>query len=206
MAEDLDELADCAVCFESFDETGDLVPRILPCSHTFCETCLKQLLKENAEKRERWPTGRTAAAICCPECRVKHPAPEVARSFPQNKYVLTHIRRKRLEESKQQQEQQLRHSAKKCPQHGKDMILFCRERGCGKAICSQCLLAKHRFHDVQEISETKIDSLVSKIDSLAQKVHSKRNEILAAKQEAEREKAICVKILRKQKSQGQSFS
>ena len=208
MAEDLDELADCAVCFESYEETGNLVPRILPCSHTFCETCVKQLLKENAEKRGRWPTGRTATAICCPECRVVHPAPDGIRSFPQNKYVLTHIRRKRFEESKrkqQQQQQQLqqrqqRHSAQKCPKHGKDMILFCRERGCNKTICPQCLLDEHRFHDVQELEDikdlTKSESLVSQIDSLAQKVHSKRNEILAAKQEAEREKAICIKILK----------
>ena len=195
MSDDLDELADCMVCFESYEEAGDLVPRILPCSHTLCETCVKHLLEENAEKRGKPPKGREAVVICCPECRVKHPAPEGTRSFPQNKYILTHIRRKRLD-----QQQQQRHQVKKCPKHGKDMILFCRDKSCSKTICPQCLLSEHKFHDVQIVDEqkdkAKCESLVSKIDSLSQKVYSKRNEILAAKQEAEREKVICVKALK----------
>ena len=196
MSDDLDELADCMVCFESYEEAGDLVPRILPCSHTLCETCMKHLLEENAEKRRKSPKGREAAAICCPECRVQHLAPEGTRSFPQNKYILAHIRRRRLD----QQQQQRRHQVKKCPKHGKDMILFCRDKSCSKTICPQCLLSEHKFHDVQIVDEqkdkAKCQSLVSKIDSLSQKVYSKRNEILAAKQEAEREKAICVKVLK----------
>ena len=199
MSDDLDELADCMVCFESYEEVGDLVPRILPCSHTLCETCVKHLLAENAQKRGKPPKGREAAAICCPECRVQHPAPEGTRSFPQNKYILAHIRQMRLDESKQQEQQQ-RNLVKTCPKHGKDMILFCRDKTCSKTICPQCLLSEHKFHDVHVVDEqkdmAKCESLVSKIDSLSQKVLSKRNEILAAKQEAEREKAICVKALK----------
>ena len=199
-----DDLDDCMICFESYEEAGDLVPRILPCSHTLCEACVKHLLEESTEKRRRSPKGRAAAAICCPECRVEHPAPEGTRSFPQNKFILSHIRRKRLDENKQ------RHPVKKCPKHNQDMILFCRDKTCNKTICPQCLLSEHRFHDVEVVDEQKdkaeLESLVSKIDSLSQRVHSKRNEILAAKQEADRKKAICVKALKDKKGQNQNFN
>ena len=80
------------------------------------------------------------------------------------------------------------------------MILFGRDKNCSKTICPQCLMSEHKFHDVQIFDEqkdkAKCECLASKIDSLSQKVYSKRNEILAAKQEAEREKVICVKALK----------
>ena len=35
----------CQICFEDFEESGDHVPRLLPCTHTLCEKCLKQLVQ-----------------------------------------------------------------------------------------------------------------------------------------------------------------
>ena len=54
----LDRLLSRQVCFNDFEENGDNVPRILPCSHTLCHTCLSQMIRQNK--------------IECPECREKH--------------------------------------------------------------------------------------------------------------------------------------
>ena len=78
----IDRLTNCSVCFEPYSETGDHVPRILPCLmclHTFCERCIAELLD-----------GDT---FHCPECKVPHPADNGADTFKLNKYVLSHIDR-----------------------------------------------------------------------------------------------------------------
>ena len=49
----LNELLECSVCLERLDETC----RVLPCQHTFCKRCLKELVSARKELR-------------CPECRI----------------------------------------------------------------------------------------------------------------------------------------
>merc|ERR1711916_325519 len=44
----------CALCLDVFTE-----PTMLPCSHTFCTDCLKNL-------------ARTSNSIACPSCRARH--------------------------------------------------------------------------------------------------------------------------------------
>ncbi len=74
-----DHSAECSVCFEEFEEIGDHVPRILPCSHTLCHNCIKVLLHGGLQ-------------IECPECKKQHPALDSEKSFPQNKYILENMR------------------------------------------------------------------------------------------------------------------
>ena len=81
MACETDDITQCPVCFEEYrEEAGDNVPRLLPCTHTVCEKCIAKLL---------WNKSLT-----CPECRVKHPAEKGARTFSQNKYIITYINRR----------------------------------------------------------------------------------------------------------------
>ena len=80
----LDFLLSCQVCFENFEPDGAHVPRLLPCTHTICHTCIGQLIQRNN--------------IECPECRENHEAKREEKSFPQNKYILTQIKRKSVEE------------------------------------------------------------------------------------------------------------
>ena len=35
------------VCFESYEETGDHLPRLLPCTHTLCHTCVSAMIHCN---------------------------------------------------------------------------------------------------------------------------------------------------------------
>jgi hypothetical protein len=51
----------CPICFDHYNDK-DKVPRILPCGHTFCQSCLMDL--------------RTSNILTCPTCR-KYFAPDV---------------------------------------------------------------------------------------------------------------------------------
>ena len=133
----LELLLSCQVCFEDFEEDGDHVPRLLPCTHTLCHTCIGQLIQEGT--------------IECPECREKHEAKVKEKSFPMNKYILTQINRK------SSQEQSTAYEFQKCEEHGKELNLFCKEPECGKSICRLC---HHKRHDVVDIEEQEKEVLI----------------------------------------------
>ena len=82
-----DQTPSCGICFEEYEEEGEKKPKLLPCSHTFCLQCLRQLSAHGTE-------------ITCPECRdvTRLPQGGVA-NFPTNRYVLEIIRITRRNDS-----------------------------------------------------------------------------------------------------------
>ena len=67
---------ECCICLEQFQLYGDKRPKLLPCTHTLCLQCLKQLSK-----------GRSR--IQCPECRMSHIVPKGnAKTFQTNRCML----------------------------------------------------------------------------------------------------------------------
>ena len=68
---------ECSVCFETYQNEGPKCPKLLPCSHTVCLSCLKRF------------TRYRHSQIKCPECqRLTSLPPEGAGAFPTNRYVL----------------------------------------------------------------------------------------------------------------------
>lgn len=60
-AEDVkDEFLLCGICTKEFDEEIH-TPRVLPCLHTFCQSCMKKILKGNL--------------MVCPFCKVEYALP-----------------------------------------------------------------------------------------------------------------------------------
>ena len=186
MSDSLDFLLACQICLEDFEETGDHVPRILPCSHTLCEKCLKQLIKPSNQGDK----------IECPECRKKHAVVGGVKTFPQNKYILTNIRRKyRTGNGK---------NIEKCPEHGKDFILFCKRPDCQKPICQACISKYHRGHDVVDIDEVKKEMkgiIQSKIRLAKEDLQRKRSKISSVKIETENKSETCISELTAQKDE-----
>ena len=143
------DLINCPVCFEEYRESGNNIPRILPCTHTVCQKCVEELL-QNKE-------------LQCPECRVKHPASKGILSFPQNKYILSHIRAlsgiaKNGSSPIQAQHYQNSESSpiqsyEICQKHNKALNLFCNRNECQVAICRQCMVYFHTDHDVKDIND-----------------------------------------------------
>ena len=54
LADNLEKQLECAVCLEQYKD-----PKVLPCLHTFCKTCLEGLLNKES----------VVWKIVCPTCR-----------------------------------------------------------------------------------------------------------------------------------------
>ena len=158
MAERLDSLESflsCQVCFEDFQKDGKRVPRILPCSHTLCESCIKQLIQD--------------VKLECPYCRKTHEAENKERSFPQNRYLLIQIKRGG---ARKVRDENGGSDCERCEEHGKELNLFCREPGCQKHICVSCF-DQHRNHNIESVSQDMKSELLYEMDNLMKNLESR---------------------------------
>ena len=177
MADNLDSLENflsCQVCFHDFREDGDHIPRLLP-----CEACLKQLIRN--DKLE------------CPECRKTQEA-EGIKNFPQNKYLLSQVKRKPPEDVTM-------HKAKLCEEHQYELILFCLEGSCRRAICISCLNEKHRRHDVTGIERGQREVLTRNVSIIERNLKNKLAVLSTAKNDVRKKAEICKLDLKKRKEE-----
>ena len=167
----LEHLLSCQVCFHEFREDGEHIPRLLPCTHTLCESCIEQLIRN--DKLE------------CPECRKVHEAKGV-KSFPQNKYILTQIKRKSHEEGGSV------FGTEMCKEHQKELILFCTESACQKAICIVCLKHSHRKHDVTDVEDGRKEVALQSVVSIKRNLQTKIAMIVATRVSIKTKTENCV--------------
>ena len=180
----LQYLLTCVVCLEEFEEIGDHIPRLLPCTHTLCESCVKQLIRNQR--------------LECPECRAKHDAKNEEKSFPQNKYLLIQIKGKPTEAGELQSK---RNEKELCEEHGKELVLFCKETGCQKPICHFCLKKNHRRHDVTDIEDETREVLMKKITFIQNNLKEKMAILSDTKNDVKRKKEVCFNDLEKGRNQ-----
>ena len=147
MSDAEDELTTCPVCCEDYEENGKHVPRMLPCLHTTCEQCLEDLLK------------RRGKFVICAECRKQHHVSIGVKTFCQNKYILSHIRKENARKIVQRNEtekakrraKQVEKSRELCSAHNRESHIYCIENNCEKPICPWCLKTEHKDHDFEDI-------------------------------------------------------
>ena len=157
MAKEMDECTSCPICFEDYQGSGDHIPRLLPCSHTLCNKCVCQLTHRHR--------------ITCPQDRQTFEAHGKRRKFPQNNYILKQIR-----DAKET-------IYKKCEYHGREINLFCRNDSCQQEICSLCLTARHKKHEVVDLLSTKEAKLaeivkeIEKEEKIAKNYGNKLNKV-----------------------------
>ena len=182
MADNLDSLENflsCQVCFYEFREDGEHIPRLLPCTHTLCESCIGQLIRN--DKLE------------CPECRKMHEA-EGIKSFPQNKYLLSQVKRK-------SPEYVITRAVELCEEHQFELILFCLEGPCQRAICISCLNEKHRRHDVTGIECGQREVLAKNASMIERNLRNKLAVLSAAKSDVKVKAEACKLDLKKRKEE-----
>ena len=129
------------MCFEFYDENGDHIPRILTCHCTLCQSCIGKLIKNNE--------------LECPQDRQKHAANKGAKSFSQNKYVITYLKRELKPKEPQYEE---------CPEHKLKVVLYCKNEKCQKGVCPMCMSEKHLTHQVVNILDEVKKQCFPKID------------------------------------------
>ena len=169
----LDYILECPICNEDFSLEGEHIPRILPCTHSLCEKCIEGILRQNPEGHE---------ILRCPECKMKHRTPKGAKSFTQNKYVLSFVR-KRPE----------KRNVEMCGIHGREITIFCNDVDCQKAICNLCMFEEHREHNFvdflqlkakkNKIEAAEVESIKNNIKSLRKDLKSRKDKLLKKSQE-----------------------
>ena len=151
-----DDTTNCTVCTEYYEDTGDLLPRILPCTHTLCHSCAVKLVKKGK--------------LQCPQDRVVHQAKNGAETFPQNRYII------KILEKTQKTEDHAEFDI--CAKHHREMNLYCKYEKCEREICAVCMSEDHSQHET-------VDSLTLKTEmarALGSEVRSLSEEIQNAKE------------------------
>ena len=182
MADVEDDLSQCTVCFESYGVAGDHVPRLLPCTHTLCGTCIRNMIRKEV--------------LECPECRAKHAAKNRHKSFPQNKYITANIKKQVVSILRPPTaEEPVEKMFPKCEEHGKEQSFYCATKGCEKAVFSLCMLKYHKYDDVVDIGEDhkeKTEFLAENVPMMIENLQAKKAQILSVGEELEKNIKECI--------------
>ncbi|XP_011406430.1 PREDICTED: tripartite motif-containing protein 2-like [Amphimedon queenslandica] len=127
IASTLTEMLECSVCLDKYKD-----PRILPCHHAFCKTCIDGLtVQENSLK--------------CPSCREMASLDGITnRSFPPA-FTINNLLDLRLD-GQEQEDLDL-----SCPMHKKPLDFFCEK--CLDLICTDCVQRSHQGHVCKSVPE-----------------------------------------------------
>ena len=82
-----------------------------------------------------------------------------------------------------------------CPDHGKELTLFCKETQCQTLICSVCMTRKHKKHDVVDVDENRKEKLLDNLTSAIQRLSFKKEQITTVQEKNEQ----CLKKLKEDK-------
>ena len=173
-AAEMDELLQCSVCLERFDD-----PRTLPCNHNFCRTCLEKIPR-NLEDRD--------GHIVCPCCRRRTslPAGGVADLIPA--FVVNGMLSVRL----QIEDKTIGNTDEtlSCQNHDEMRIFFCKT--CDALLCPLCakpchnnnhdcvhvpaVATEHREKIEQNLAllakdMTRVDSIIAQVDSAEERLN-----------------------------------
>uniref|UniRef100_A0A3Q3LZU7 Tripartite motif containing 59 n=1 Tax=Mastacembelus armatus TaxID=205130 RepID=A0A3Q3LZU7_9TELE len=133
--DNLEEDLTCSVCYSLFSD-----PRVLPCSHTFCKTCLDSLLHVTTNY-SIWRSLRLP--LKCPNCRsVVELLPSGVDALPTNVSL-----RAIIEKYQRDREPQ----PPSCPEHHKQPLnMYCVQDR--KLICGLCLtVGQHQGHPIDDL-------------------------------------------------------
>ena len=80
----------------------------------------------------------------------------------------------------------------KCPEHGKEIVLFCNETDCQSAICTSCLTKNHVCHKVVEIEEANKSHLFNNIEVLGKNLQRNISLLSTVKKDIKEKGDICI--------------
>ena len=178
MADDMNELTQCPVCSEPYEENSNHVPRILPCHCTLREACIRNLLNDGV--------------LQCPQDRKIHKAAKGVMSFSQNKYIIAHLKKETKTKATDYDE---------CLEHKLKKILYCTHPGCQKAICPLCMSEDHLTHDVVNIVAEKKKKLFAQVETLTHKLIKYTGNIEMTKRQLDVETEQMIKELKNRKQE-----
>ena len=197
------DVSECPLCCEIYDDQNFL-PRLLSCGHTFCSSCLENLLKNNSIS---CPECRTTASVPvgvvgltknyallrigkttpqqtegvynCEACDTKHPATSWCLDCDDDMCSLAarfHSRNKASFGHKVVSLEELAVSVF-CSKHNAQFRLFDEE--CNHIVCRSCVNLTHKNHSLLSLAEGG-SKCKQEMEALAAQASAQAKEIKAA--------------------------
>ena len=148
------EKSSCGVCLEAHRE-----PKVLPCCHTFCKSCLDGLVTESDPQPSTgstWASTSKKDILRCPECRTEHDIPDggVAGFLTDILLENSNFVESRDNESAPVAKR-VKRACGEC-EEGEPAVAYCHN--CEAFICESCKVALHkakryRDHSIKYLSE-----------------------------------------------------
>ncbi|XP_063297100.1 tripartite motif-containing protein 59 [Pelobates fuscus] len=178
----------CSVCYNIFED-----PRILPCSHTFCRSCLESVI--NSLDSFLWRLS--LVRLKCPSCRnVTELSPAGVNALPINFALKSIIEKYKTEEQ---------HSMATCPDHHRQPLnVFClKDR---KLVCGQCLtVGQHQGHPIDDPESAYIKERETASKFLAALSDKSFTGVTAVIQTLEEQMTHCKSVVQEDKREVLSF-
>ena len=140
----------CVVCLEAHKE-----PKVLPCCHTFCKSCLYGLVTSPQPSTGRRPRASISKKdiLRCPECRTEHDIPDGGVAGFLTDILLENPN---FVESRDNESEPIAKRACGECEGGEPAIAYCHD--CEAFVCESCKVALHkakryRDHSIEYISE-----------------------------------------------------
>lgn len=187
--DNLEEDLTCSVCYSLFAD-----PRVLPCSHTFCKTCLDNLLQVSTNY-SIWRPLRLP--LKCPNCRsVVELPPTGVDALPSNVSLRAII-------EKYQSDSEPRRPS--CPEHPRQPLnMYCIQDR--QLICGLCLtVGEHQGHPIDDLQAAYIREKQTPALLLARLSEHGWAQICEVGEQLEQDKARCEALLRQDKQDVAQF-
>ncbi|XP_008296737.1 tripartite motif-containing protein 59 [Stegastes partitus] len=187
--DNLEEDLTCSVCYSLFSD-----PRILPCSHTFCKSCLDNLLQVSTNY-SIWRPLRLP--LKCPNCRsVVELPPTGVDGLPSNVSLRAII-------EKYQRDSEPRPPS--CPVHHKQSLnIYCIQDR--QLICGLCLtVGEHQGHPIDDLQAAFIREKQTPSLLLARLSEQRQAQVCEVGEQLEQEKARCEGLVRQDRQEVNQF-
>ncbi|XP_066286062.1 tripartite motif-containing protein 2-like [Branchiostoma lanceolatum] len=155
LGEQIREELTCSICLELFTK-----PKMLPCQHTFCQDCLKDIAGDKE-------------CFQCPNCRrrVKLPRKGVA-GLRDSHLVMSLCQRLQNQATLSQETTEKSQSENKCDLHpSQKFSLYCKQ--CSTPVCNECLDEMHSDHVTITLKKAAqertapVEALVDEVSNIA---------------------------------------
>ncbi|KAK2847314.1 hypothetical protein Q5P01_010313 [Channa striata] len=187
--DNLEEDLTCSVCYSLFSD-----PRVLPCSHTFCKTCLDNLLQVSTNY-SIWRPLRLP--LKCPNCRsVVELPPSGIDALPTNVSLRAIIEKYQMESEPR---------PPTCQEHHRQPLnMYCIQDR--KLICGLCLtVGQHLGHPIDDLQAAFIREKQTPSLLLARLSEHRWAQVCELGEQLEQEKTRCEGLVRQDRQEVKEF-
>ncbi|XP_028922737.1 tripartite motif-containing protein 59 [Ornithorhynchus anatinus] len=177
--QNLEEELTCSICYSIFED-----PRVLPCSHTFCRTCLENVLQASSNFYI-WRPLRIP--LKCPNCRSRVEIPQSGiESLPVN-FALRAI----IEKYQQEDHPDIVTCAE---HHGQPLNVYCLFDK--KLVCGHCLtIGEHHGHPIGDLHSAYMKEKDTPIELFEQLTDKHWMDLNLLMEKLEQQQSYCEKIV-----------